>query len=265
MHAQSSGVCAHARATRPPQKSRPRKRRTTQNLTNQLPPRNSLSTHPQEPLASKSLARKKKKKEQQRAKNKEEKRVKREADDAEFEKLIAEHNELLNCDGKRDEPTENNNKNNNKNMHVRVHDVPKRAPPAMMCRVTSRRAIRHRQQLRGWRHRQPRPPPSTQRPDESVWHPCSNKKRNGNWSKPNSECDLRCRLIPHRFAVPGFLRAGSQHDMREHGFQILEPPITSHTPQKRSLRCRAMPPQSCSCRWHPSFMPKPVWQASVTC
>ena len=31
----------------------------------------------------------------------------------------------MNCDGKRDEPTENNTKNN-KNMHVRVHDVPKR-------------------------------------------------------------------------------------------------------------------------------------------
>ena len=29
-----------------------------------------------------------------------EKRIKREADDAEFEKLIAEHNELLNYDGK---------------------------------------------------------------------------------------------------------------------------------------------------------------------
>ena len=117
-------VCTHMRAVRPPQKNRPRKRRTDDTKSHQSTPSKKFIVNTSTGAAGKSLARKKKK--EQRAKNKEEKRVKREADDAEFEKLIiAEHNELLNCDGKRDEPTENNTKNN-KIMHVRVHDVPKR-------------------------------------------------------------------------------------------------------------------------------------------
>ena len=84
------------------------------------PPENLIIVNTSTGAAGKLIARKKKK--ERRAKNKKEKSAKKKADDANFNKLIEEHKELLYSQGKKSEPTISKMKHHN-NMHIRVYSI----------------------------------------------------------------------------------------------------------------------------------------------
>ena len=93
MYAQNSGVCAHARSSSSSKESTEEEEDDTK--SHQSTPSKKFIVNTSTGATGKSLARKKKK--EQRAMNRKEKRIKREADDAEFEKLICRSGEPKLC------------------------------------------------------------------------------------------------------------------------------------------------------------------------